>query len=292
MIQLDSTLFYESPKPMKRLKLHIALFALSLPSLSMATQLTPEQTTNIPSKDWTVFIGAGLFGAPAFLGAKEYNLSIIPNVRATYKNLFFASVNGIGANLINQGEQGFKAGPLIRYRFARHETNGSNPFKIAGPESTALQGLGDVNGVLELGGFAEYTWQTIRTHLDIRQGVTSPYGLLGTFDVAYSNQWNQIRYSIGPHVTAANKQYNNTYFGINQTQSTLSGLSTYNASAGLVSYGIGSMVIVPITRYIASNIFLNYDRITGQPADSPLVTERGAKNQWVGGVSVSYRLNF
>jgi MipA family protein len=41
-----------------------------------------------------------------------------------------------------------------------------------------------------------------------------------------------IMYSFGPRATFADANYNNAFFGINQTQSTNSGLAGYDAKAG------------------------------------------------------------
>lgn len=265
--------------------LFIILIGFGLSPIILADTTTPEETTN-----WTIFLGAGPLYAPAFLGSSDYNLSLIPAVRILYKDLFFASVNGAGMNLINDGH--WKIGPIARYRFPRNESDGSNPFKIAGPSSTALQGLGDINGVFELGGFVEYNWQSIRARVEAREGVTDPYGLLATANLDYFNQIGKIRYTFGPHVTWGNSQYNNTYFGINQTQSINSGLPIYSAEASLVNYGVGGNIIIPITRHIITTLFANYDRVAGSPADSPLVTQRGDKNQFMAGLTLSYRFLF
>ncbi|QLH41965.1 MAG: MipA/OmpV family protein [Coxiellaceae bacterium] len=265
---------------MKPIKFISGLFLgiLSLPALAEAQQA---------DGNWHLTVGAGTILTPAFLGASEYNLSLFPNVRVMYKDLFFASVEGVGLSLVNN--HGWQFGPIVKYRFPRNETNGTSPFKIAGPDSTALRGLGDVNGVFEAGGFAKYTWERLQSKWVVVQGTNSPYGLLATWDVNYFYHYGHLYYSFGPHASWANGQYNNTYFGINATQSINSGLPMYSADAGIVNYGVGATLFVPLSKHILTAWFGSYDRLTGSVADSPLVQQRGSENQFVIGMSVGYR---
>lgn len=97
-----------------------------------------------------------------------------------------------------------------------------------------------------------------------------------------------IIFSIGPNLKFAGSNYNDTYFGIDARQSARSGLARYDAEAGLVSYGIGGAVIVRAFDPVSIALFAGYDRLASEAADSPLVTDRGSKNQMAIGFSVGY----
>jgi outer membrane protein len=244
--------------------------------------------------DWNYRVGAGAIYAPAFVGSKDYQLMAFPDLKIEYKDKFFASVgDGIGYNVINSN--GWRVGPIVKYAFQRQE-NGKNPFRVAGKSSTALRGLGDVDGTMELGGFVEYNYEPITTKVEIRQGVDGHEGMIGDVSLSYGNTYMglgpPIIYSFGPRATFADSDYNNAYFGINQTQSTRSGLARYNADSGLVSYGVGAFALLPVTDSVSVSTFAGYDRLGAEVTDSPLIKERGSENQFVAGMTVSYQFGY
>src|SRR5688572_13627398 len=102
---------------------------------------------------WQITLGAGGLYAPSYEGDDNYQLSALPSVQVRYGDRFFASVeNGVGHNWINTPT--LRAGPIGRVRFSRDE-DGDKTFAIAGDDTDDLQGLGDVDTSIELGGFVE-----------------------------------------------------------------------------------------------------------------------------------------
>lgn len=250
-------------------------------------------------KDLQINVGAGAMASPAFLGSKDYQLSTVPFISVTYKDQFFASIpTGIGYNAIRSS--GWRAGPIARFAFAREEANGANPFQVAGAETNALQGLGDVDSTLELGAFAEYTWKEWSAKVEARQGVGGHEGFITDLSAnyqkvipaAFSAQGSPLIVSVGPRATLVDSNYNQAYFGVNATQSANSGLSHYNAGAGLLSYGLGATAIYPISDKVTATSFAAYDRVAGDAGDSPLVQQRGSENQATVGVFLTYAFGY
>ena len=251
-----------------------------------------EDQKNNPG--WLVTIGTGGVYAPAFLGSKNYQLSVFPELNIEYKNLFFASVkDGIGYNVINSS--GWQIGPVAKYVFERKE-NGDSPFRVIGPKSNALRGLGNVDGTVELGGFFKYIFEPFTYKIELRQGVNGHKGMIGETSIRYGGTITQfgprIIYSFGPRAIFASSDYNNAYFGINQAQSTRSGLSRYDADNGIVSYGIGGFALFPISDSITFSIFGGYSRLSNEVSNSPLVIQHGSENQFVSGLGINYKLDF
>jgi len=251
-----------------------------------------------PKPDWDFQVGGGTIYTPAFVGSKTYQLLLVPELRIAYKDKFFASEEeGVGYNLLNR--DGWRAGPLLRYEFGRNE-NGSNPFRIAGPKSDALQGLGSVSDTIELGGFTEYTWKDWSARIELLQGVNGDKGFLSNLSINYSTDISHHFYkegpplivSIGPVATLVDGTYNQAYFSVNSTQSANSGLPEYNAGGGLLSYGIAAIAIIPIAEKITCTIVGGYDRLSGDAADSPLVTQRGSPNQATISIYFTYEFGF
>ncbi|MDZ4786674.1 MAG: MipA/OmpV family protein [bacterium] len=251
-----------------------------------------------PQRDLEINVGAGAIYTPAFLGSKDYQLSAVPNLSVKYKDQFFASVqDGIGYNLIRSN--GWRIGPVVKYAMQRKE-NGNNPFRIVGNKTDALRGLGDVDGTMELGGFAEYRWREWSAKADVRQGVNGHQGFVTDLNANYTKAvpsafWKEgspLILSVGPRATLVDSDYNQTYFGVNASQSARSGLSQYKAEGGLLSYGIGALAILPITDTMTATWIAGYERVAGDGGDSPLVQQRGSEDQAIVGMFFSYAFGY
>lgn len=260
-------------------------------SVAAAPAIAQQQKQAEKNPDWLVGLGAGAVVAPAFEGSDQYNLMIFPDIRVSYKDKFFASVpEGIGYNVINSN--GWRAGPIGKIRWGREESGGS-PWRVAGTETNALRGLGDVDTGFEAGAFAEYTYmQQYAAKVEVRQGMGAHEGVIADASLAYKGKYNDIGYSIGPRMTWASEDYHDTYFGINAAQSARSGLATYDADAGIVSYGVGGFASIPITHQLRGALFAGYDHLGNEPSDSPLVSERGSEHQFMTGASLTYMFGF
>jgi len=104
----------------------------------------------------------------------------------------------------------------------------------------------------------------------------------------------QFRFSAGPRVTAQSAAAIGPYYSITQAQSigsTVAGLPAlpvYRAGGGLYSYGAGTQTEYFFNQQWATHAFVEYERLTGSAADSPLVTERGSPNQLMFGLGATY----
>jgi outer membrane scaffolding protein for murein synthesis (MipA/OmpV family) len=83
----------------------------------------------------------------------------------------------------------------------------------------------------------------------------------------------------------------NSYFGITPEQSALSGLDSFEADSGIVSYGLSATALMPLTDNVSVNLFTNFKRLSENASNSPLVKERGSKNQAFIGLATAYRFD-
>lgn len=245
-------------------------------------------------KDWAIRIGAGAILSPAFAGSSDYQLIVVPALKATYRNTFFASVeDGVGYAVINQ--YGWRAGPIAKIAFGRKE-DGDNLFRVTGRKTSALRGLGNVDTTLEAGGFAEYRWNSMNAKIGLRKGLNGHEGLVGDLSVNYTRTSQSLSptagsplvVSIGPRLTVVDATYNKAFFGVDADQAANSGLPRYIPGGGVLSYGVGSALVVPISRPLSAIFLAGYDRLTGDAGSSPLVRERGSHNQGMIGVLLNY----
>ncbi len=241
------------------------------------------------NEGWQYTVGAGVMVSPNYLGDDSYQLSALPNLQIKYDDTFFASVQeGAGYNVINTDH--WRIGPLVRYNFGREE-DGDGPFQISG-DTDDLQGLGDVDGTVELGGFVEYTIRPISAKLELVQGVGGHEGFVGDFQVSYAGQTSIMKlpvfFSFGPSVSFADLNFHDAYFDVNATQSAASGLSQYDSDSGILTYGFGGTTIIPINQNISTILIANYGRLGSESANSSLVEERGSAHQGVIGAFINY----
>jgi outer membrane protein len=229
--------------------------------------------------DWTVTLGAEGRLEPKFQGADNDVLRPYPLFdlrRVGTPERFHAPRDSAGIALFETGT--FQAGAVGALRTPRSESN-----------DPALQGLGRVGWTVEVGGFAEY-WAVpwLRLRGEVRQGIGGHHGVVsdlmtdGVFAVT-----PQFTISGGPRASLATKDATSPYFSIDAMQSLASGLPTFDAKGGVHSLGVGGQARYRWLPELATHAFVEYERLMGDAANSPLVVQRGDANQLTVGVGVT-----
>ena len=266
----------------------LLLTVLLLPGLSPAAEESAQADLR---SGWKISVGGGLVVAPAFSGARSYSLLAVPDLRVSYDNLLFITVRD-GIRYVAFERNGWRVGPLLSYTFRRSEKNGGSLFRIAGGDTNALQGMGDVDGAVSLGGFVEYALKPYKIQLNLHKAVTGHEGFFAEARASYggmlSAAGHRLAYAVGPHLKYGDSAYTNAYWGITPEQSDRSGLDQYHAGSGITSYGLNGFVMMPLTHGISLSLIGGYDRLAPVAADSPLVRIRGSADQAMGGVLVNY----
>jgi outer membrane scaffolding protein for murein synthesis (MipA/OmpV family) len=225
-------------------------------------------------------VGGGGLYTPDYEGSDDYRFRALPYFRVQYQDWATLSVpEGLKLAAINDG--GFKAGGILGYRFDRD--SGDN---------IALRGLGDVDGAVELGAFAEYKFDAIKLSLEGRQGVSGDdTGLIATLGLRYETRIAGAIVSVGPKVSWVDDDYAQTYFGITPAQSVASflGYAPYAAGNGIKDYGVGLTAVVPLGDAWSLTAIASVGRLTGDAADSPIVAAEGSETQVTLGLFAGYR---
>jgi outer membrane protein len=230
--------------------------------------------------EWTVTIGADARVKPDFEGANRYMVAPIPIFsirRAGTAEPFRGPRDSAGATLVDL--VGLSAGPVGKIVMARDAAD----FR-------ALTGLGNVATAYEIGGFVQYfPAEWFRARAELRQGFGGHHGLVadffGDFIVPLSPQWTL---SGGPRATLESTAAVAPYFGINAAQAAASGLPAFDAKGGLHSAGAGVQLRYRIDPQWEVHSYVEYQRLVGGAADSPLVMQRGSPDQVAAGIGVSY----
>jgi outer membrane protein len=259
------------------------------------TRLANAPVDAEPEDDWQIRLGTGLLYAPAFVGSDHYQLRGGPDIEVRYKDRFFLSLrDGAGFDLIKTDS--FRAGPIVKFQQQRNENGNGGIFTLAGGRTNALLGLGDVPSTAEAGGYVQYQSGSFSASAEVRKGIGGHDGLIGDLGARYTTGLmgmkvgeRSVILSIGPRATIVDDTYNQAYFGVTAAQSATSGLREFNAKGGLLSYGAGAAVIVPVSGKLSASILGGYDRLSGDAGKSPLVRERGSRNQATVGLGLIYR---
>jgi outer membrane protein len=164
----------------------------------------------------------------------------------------------------------------------------------------AVHGLHDVDYTVEVGGFLEfYPVPFLRTRAELLQGVTGAEGftanLMADFIYQPTPQW---LFTAGPRLKFVDNNYNDAFFSISPLdsfQSSFSGLPflpPFTAKGGLYSAGVDATVRYNLTESISLRAFAEWNRLTGDAADNPLVRLRGSEDQFQFGLGAAYKFNF
>jgi outer membrane protein len=232
------------------------------------------------ASEWTVMLGAEGRVQPTFEGSDSYEVVPYPliDIRpAGTAEHFKSSRDGFSFGLYESGP--FRFGLVGHVVLPRNDS-----------DDDALRGLGDVDWAVELGAFAEY-WPVnwLRTRAELVQGIGGHHGLVADFsaDVVVPVM-PKLTVSGGPRLTLATASAISPYFDVTPAQSLASGLPVYDAGGGIRSYGVGAQARYQWTPRWESHVFVEYERLADDVADSPLVSLRGSPDQVQAGIGVSY----
>jgi outer membrane protein len=236
------------------------------------------------SGDWYLTLGGSGFTAPKYLGddANKLRFSPIISIGKSGPAARFLSRNDSAAvALIDQGA--FRAG--IAGKLIMPRDSG---------DSSELRGMKKIKLGGELGGFVDiYPTDWVRVRGELRQGIRSHSGVVADLAVdAFTDIAPNLRWSGGPRATWVSAKTNERYFGVSSAQSAAGGPSPYSPDGGLQSVGLGTALTWKATENMELATFAEYKRLTGDAGESSLIRERGSKNQYLIGVSASYKFGF
>lgn len=256
-------------------------FRILLAAVFCAVAAMPAKAdSNWFSGPWTVTLGVEGRALPKFEGSDNMRFLPVPVFdirRAGEPRRFKSARDGASIGLFETNN--FRIGPTLKVRLPRREGDDS-----------ALRGMGDIKFAIEAGAFAEYWWTPwLRTRAEIRQGFNGHNGVVGdiTADAVY-RLTPQFTWSFGPRLSIESAKTMQTYFGVDAQQSLLSGLPVYNPSGGVRSFGAGTLARYEWTPQWATYAFFEYERLTGPAGNSPLVTQRGSRDQITTGIALTY----
>lgn len=211
------------------------------------------------------------------------------------------------------GSDSFDVGPYIDVS----RTRGDVPFEFEAPDQSFGFDIIDVGGVafgpvanlegsrkaedvgtalpkvgftVEVGGSVQvYLGEQFRLRGELRKGLGGHEGWTGMASAdAVFRDGDQWVFSVGPRVTWSDNRYHDSWFGVTQADSVPSGLPAYDPGAGIQAYGAAASFLTQFTERWGIMTYVKYDRLTGDAADSPIVRQYGSRDQFSGGLALSY----
>lgn len=142
----------------------------------------------------------------------------------------------------------------------------------------------------EVGGFVQQQiGESLRLRAEARQGVSGHEGFISILSVDYIfRDGLRQEFSLGPRLTITDDRYQDAYFSVRPEDALAAGLPAYDADGGLQAVGAAVAYIRQFTPRWGIYSYAKYDRLVADPADSPIVTRYGSRDQFSGGIALSY----
>ncbi|WP_106640083.1 MipA/OmpV family protein [Allosphingosinicella vermicomposti] len=229
-----------------------------------------------------VRIGVGAQVVPSYPGADEVRwrpLWDVGRARPGETFGFEAPDESFGIPVISTN--GFEIGPILNYEGSR------KPDEVGAP-------LDKVKATFEAGVGADYYLSdNFRLRAEARRGIGGHDGWIGVVGGDYiMRDGDDYLFSIGPRVTLANGRYHRAYFGVTPEESVRTGLSAYRPGGGIQTAGASASFLYQLTPRWGLYSYAKYDRLVGDAADSPIVRAFGSRDQFSGGLAVTYTFNW
>ncbi len=233
-------------------------------------------------------LGLAVASAPDYWGSSNTQGVVAPIARYQFSGTqYYISWMGptIKANLIN--DSSWNVGPLLKFRAARDDN----------VNDSVVSRMDKVDAVVEVGGFIDYIlpMSAEKGHALVFgvDAENSKNGTEANLRVTYKHPFSEtLMGSIGVGMTYGNDKLAETYFGVTGAHDialypSLNG-KPYDASSGIVSWNVPVIVTYRMDQSWTLLGIVRFEQLQGDAKDSPVVSERGDKNQFVAGIGVSY----
>ena len=248
---------------------------LQTASILIGATMTPLAATAQDGLSFTLGLGGQV--APSYFGADSY--SIGPTGALSVQRFSFGSLQ-FGSSDPNAEKLGFGLRGAFRVVGARKAS-----------DHVELTGLTDLKTSVELGMGLGYEAPQWRAFADLRYGVIGHKSTVAEIGADWKFVATpDLKLSVGPRLLYGSSRYNRTYFGVTAAESVASGLASFTPASGLVSSGIELGATYKLNDQWAVEGTLNYDRLQGDAASSP-ITGLGSRDQGSVSVVLTRRFN-
>ena len=250
----------------------IAGQAAIIASLSFAFPASAQDRVGDGSRQTRITSGVQL--GPSYPGSDEVSPGPLFSIsrKSAGSFAFEAPDESFGVTLWGNDRLSF--GPVLGYEGSRTSDDVGAPVP-------------KVDSTIEAGAFVEYRLApNLRLRAEGRRGIGGHDGWIGTVGADYiARSGDDWLVSVGPRLTVSDDTYQEAYFSVAPGTA---GLSPYNADGGLQAVGAVASFLKELSPQWGIYGYTKYDRLVGDPGDSPIVERFGSRNQYSGGVGLSY----
>lgn len=223
-------------------------------------------------------VGLGAQFVPVYPGADGHSLRPLVDVslsRGSKPFGFEAPDESFGPSLIKEG--GLEIGPALNFESSR----------TAKDVGAALD---KIPFTVEAGAFVQYAFgPKFRIRSELRKGLGGHDGWTGQAGADFvARDGDDWLFSVGPRVTVSDGRYHRAYFGVTAPESVRTGLAPYRPGGGVQAVGATAGFLKQLTRKFGLYSYAKYDRLVGDAADSPVVRSFGSRDQFSGGLALTY----
>jgi outer membrane protein len=252
--------------------------ALTLAAFAAAVCAAPASAQDAQKEPRRTRVGLGAQIVPSYPGSDSFSIRPLVDVaraRGDTPFEFEAPDESFGFPLLRGG--GFAFGPAVNFE-------GSRTAKDVGAA------VPKVGATFEAGAFAQFAFSdAFRVRAEVRKGLGGHEGVIANIGADYvARDADKWLLSVGPRVTIADGKYNRAYFSVRPEDSAPSGLPAFAADGGIQAVGATAGFIAQITPRWGIYSYAKYDRLVGDPADSPIVRQHGSRDQFSGGLALTY----
>lgn len=265
----------------RRTILH-TIAALALSGAAATAGATPPTLPGaLPS-----MAGLGVGSTTEFAGGKDRMVGVVPGLRYVTPGGRLLEWYGPYAQFNFGGLTGFQWGPAAGLRLGRN--NVGDPV---------VARLHEIDTTVEAGGFIGYEYLNagripwrLRGGINVMSNAGIVYG--GARVNATGSLWVPLHHRLyagaGLGASWVSGSFNRTYFGVTQADAAASGLPAYSPGGGLEQFTGWLALIWQLDKHWYGGAMVYGQRLTGAAADSPIVTQRGTRNQVTYGVGLAY----
>lgn len=253
--------------------------------------LTPEEIAN---KD-AVTVAAGAAIVPDYEGSDDYRIIPAGAIRGKVHGFSFTTRGSyLYLDVIpGNAKVDLDVGPIVGVRFNSRRKIDDDIVKLLPKRKTAI----------EVGGFAGVSFH----------GLTNPYDTLGlrvdvlhdigsahkstTFspNLEFSTPLSMRTYaSVNVGAEFVSNKFADYYFSLTPADSIRTGgvLLPFNADGGMKNWKAGLLLNQSLTGNLLHGLSIfglgQYSRLVGDFKRSPIVSQRGSANQWIGALGLGY----
>jgi outer membrane scaffolding protein for murein synthesis (MipA/OmpV family) len=230
-----------------------------------------------------VAIAVGAY--PDYVGSNDYSIGAIPLVRYGFWGRRDVTLIGNTLNVNLLDASGWRLGPSGMLRFGRSDVS-----------DEVVSRVHEVDPSVDLGLFVGYTWvgddprKRIGTNVwalgdatDSHGGWTAGGNVFGAYPVLPG-----LTLVGGAAATYGSASYMTSYFGVTPADAQMSGLGPYEPNAGIRDVRGWLVALVHLSPRWTLGAGVIYSWLAEEPARSPIVADRGSRNQWIYGAGVMF----